>query len=161
MGLVSIAIYQGRKAAETIHAQFRGIEPEPEEELTIISKDKMVLTYYEEKFRNDNLKLALGERLKELDKEISSTFSLEQVIEEAKRCMSCGSCFDCGTCWSLCQDQAIHKPVTKFQPYTFKLDVCKGCNKCAEACPCGYIEMKNPMTGQYAPRDTETGKVIY
>ncbi len=161
LGLVTIAIYQGRKAAETIHAQFRGTEPEPEEDMQIITKDKMVLSYYAEKVRNDNLKLSPEERLKEFDKEISSTYTMEQVIDEAKRCMSCGSCFDCGTCWSLCQDQAIHKPVTKFQPYSFKLDVCKGCNKCAEACPCGYIEMKNPMNGQYAPRDPETGKVIY
>ncbi|MFN3305564.1 MAG: 4Fe-4S binding protein, partial [Candidatus Kapaibacteriota bacterium] len=52
-------------------------------------------------------------------------------------------------------------PVQKFQTYTFKLELCKGCNKCAEACPCGYIEMKDPMTGQIAPRDPETGKVIY
>jgi NADPH-dependent glutamate synthase beta subunit-like oxidoreductase/Pyruvate/2-oxoacid:ferredoxin oxidoreductase delta subunit len=161
LGLVTIAIYQGRKAAETIHSQFRGIEPELEVDLQIITKDKMVFSYYAEKVRNDNFKLSPEERLKEFDKEISSTYSMEQVIDEAKRCMSCGSCFDCGTCWSLCQDQAIHKPVTKFQPYSFKLDVCKGCNKCAEACPCGYIEMKNPMTGQYAPREPETGKVIY
>ncbi|TAL69323.1 MAG: FAD-dependent oxidoreductase [Bacteroidetes bacterium] len=161
LGLVTIAIYQGRKAAETIHCQFRGIEPAAEEELSIVTKDKMVLTYYAEKFRNENLKIGIEERLKDLEKEISFTYTEEQVIDEAKRCMSCGHCFDCGTCWSLCQDQAIHKPVTKFQPYTFKLDVCKGCNKCAEACPCGFIEMRNPMNGQIAPRDQETGKVIF
>ncbi|MCL5992351.1 MAG: NAD(P)-binding protein [Bacteroidetes bacterium] len=161
LGLVTIAIYQGRKAAETIHNQFRGLEPELEEELPIVTKDKMVLTYYAEKFRNENLKLGIEERLKELEKEISSTYTEEQVIDESKRCMSCGYCFDCGSCWSLCQDQAIHKPVVKFQAYTFKLDLCKGCNKCAEACPCGYIEMRNPMNGQIAPRDPETGKVIY
>ena len=161
LGLVTIAIYQGRKAAETIHCQFRGIEPPAEEDLPVITKDKMVLTYYAEKFRNENLKLGIEDRLKELGREISFTYSEEQVIDEAKRCMSCGHCFDCGTCWSLCQDQAIHKPVTKFQPYTFKLEVCKGCNKCAEACPCGYIEMRNPLNGQLAPRDPETGKVIF
>jgi len=71
LGLVTIAIYQGRKAAETIHCQFRGIEPEPEVELPIATKDKMVLTYYAEKFRNENLKLGIEERLKELEKEIS------------------------------------------------------------------------------------------
>ena len=161
LGLVTIAIYQGRKAAETIHCQFRGIEPEPEVELPIATKDKMVLTYYAEKFRNENLKLGIEERLKELEKEISITYTEEQVIDDAKRCMSCGHCFDCGSCWSLCQDQAIHKPVLKFQAYTFKMDLCKGCNKCAEACPCGFIEMRNPMNGQIAQRDPATGKVIY
>src|SRR3989339_139010 len=161
LGLVTIAIYQGRKAAETIHCQFRGIEPEPEVELPIATKDKMVLTYYAEKFRNENLKLGIEERLKELEKEISFTYTEEQVIDEAKRCMSCGHCFDCGSCWSLCQDQAIHKPVLKLQAYTFKMDLCKGCNKCAEACPCGFIEMRNPMNGQIAQRDPAKGKVIY
>ncbi|MDQ1265737.1 MAG: hypothetical protein QG635_888 [Bacteroidota bacterium] len=161
LGLATIAIYQGRKAAETIHYNLRGITPPKEEEQPIIRKDKMVLTYYAEKFRAEALQLSAEERLKGMDLEITSTLSEEQLIEESKRCMSCGACFDCGTCWSLCQDQAIHKPMRKFQTYTFKLDVCKGCNKCAESCPCGYIEMKNPLTGQMALRDPETGKVIY
>jgi len=162
LGLVTIAIYQGRKAAETIHSNFRGIPPEPEEELhqSMIDKNKMVFSYYAEKARNENHKLTPDERIKELEKEISCTFTEEQLIDETKRCMSCGQCFDCGTCWSLCQDQVIHKPLTKFQLYTFKLDLCKGCNKCAEACPCGFIEMKNPLTGQLAERG-EDGRVIY
>lgn len=162
LGLVTIAIYQGRKAAETIHANFRGIPIEPETELehSVVHKNKMVLTYYAEKLRNENNKLGAEERLKELEKEISCTLSEEQLIDETKRCMSCGHCFDCGTCWSLCQDSVIQKPLTKFQTYTFKLDLCKGCNKCVEACPCGYIEMKHPLTGALAERG-EDGRVIY
>ncbi|MCX7909543.1 MAG: NAD(P)-binding protein [Ignavibacteria bacterium] len=163
LGLVTIAIYQGRMAAETIHSTFRGIpiEKDPELSYPIVTKDRIVFSYYTEKFRNEALRLPPEERLAELEKEITCTLTEEQVIEEARRCMSCGSCFDCGTCWSICQDQVIHKPVQKFQTYTFKLELCKGCNKCAEACPCGYIEMKDPFTGQIAPRDPETGKVIF
>lgn len=163
LGLVTIAIYQGRMAAETIHSNFRGIpiEKDPELSYPIATKDRIVFTYYTEKFRNEALRLPPDERLAELEKEITCSLTEEQVIDEARRCMSCGSCFDCGTCWSICQDQVIHKPVQKFQTYTFKLELCKGCNKCAEACPCGYIEMKDPFTGQIAPRDPETGKVIY
>jgi len=163
LGLVTIAIYQGRMAAETIHSTFRGIpiEKDPELSYPLATKDRIVFTYYTEKYRNEALRLPPDERLAELEKEITCTLTEEQVIDEARRCMSCGSCFDCGTCWSICQDQAIHKPVQRFQTYTFKLELCKGCNKCAEACPCGYIEMKDPFTGQIAPRDPETGKVIY
>jgi NADPH-dependent glutamate synthase beta subunit-like oxidoreductase len=163
LGLVTIAIYQGRMAAETIHSTFRGIpiEKDPELSYPLATKDRIVFTYYTEKYRNEALRLPPDERLAELEKEITCTLTEEQVIDEARRCMSCGSCFDCGTCWSICQDQVIHKPVQRFQTYTFKLELCKGCNKCAEACPCGYIEMKDPFTGQIAPRDTETGKVIY
>jgi Fe-S-cluster-containing hydrogenase component 2 len=25
--------------------------------------------------------------------------------------------------------------------YSFKMENCTGCKKCAEECPCGYIEM--------------------
>lgn len=163
LGLVTIAIYQGRMAAETIHSNFRGIpiESDPELSYPIATKDKIVFSYYTEKHRNEMLKLPPEERLAELEKEFTCTFTEEQVIDESRRCMSCGSCFDCGTCWSICQDQVIHKPLQKFQTYTFKLELCKGCSKCAEACPCGYIEMKDPFTGAIAPRDAETGKVIY
>ncbi|MFP4368798.1 MAG: NAD(P)-binding protein [Candidatus Kapaibacterium sp.] len=148
LGLVTIAIFQGRQAAETIHNNFRGITPEPEPDQPIVEKDQIVFSYYTEKARNENLHLPPDERIKELSKEIACTFTEEQVQDEAARCMSCGMCFDCGTCWSLCQDQVIKKPQQKYQQYIFKLDLCKGCSKCAESCPCGYIEMKNPMTGE-------------
>ena len=142
LGLATIAISQGRMAAETIHNKFRGIEPKPEEKLPLIPHDKIILDYYESKLRNEPFVMPPAERLKELGLEISSTLTEEQVISEAMRCMSCGSCFDCGTCWSYCQDQAIVKPVRKYEPYKFKLEFCNGCKKCAEQCPCGYIEMK-------------------
>lgn len=149
LGLVTIAIYQGRRAAETIHCNFRGLEIEEDPDLKVATKDQIVFSYYIEKLREETGALTPEERLDDLNKEITSTYSNDQAIEEAKRCMSCGMCFDCGTCWSLCQDQVIQKPLDKYGEYTFKLDLCKGCSKCAEACPCGYIEMKNPMTGEY------------
>ncbi len=142
LGLATIAISQGRMAAETIHNKFRGIEPEAEEKKPLITHDKIILDYYESKLRNEPFVMPPEERLKELGLEISSTLTEEQVISEAMRCMSCGSCFDCGTCWSYCQDQAIVKPVRKYEPYKFKMEFCNGCKKCAEQCPCGYIEMK-------------------
>ncbi|MFW6232844.1 MAG: FAD-dependent oxidoreductase, partial [Bacteroidota bacterium] len=115
LGLVTIAIFQGRQAAETIHNNFRGITPEPEPDQPIVEKDQIVFSYYTEKARNENLHLPPDERIKELSKEIACTFTEEQVQDEAARCMSCGMCFDCGTCWSLCQDQVIKKPQQKYQ----------------------------------------------
>lgn len=142
LGLVTIAIFQGRKAAETIHNRFRNIVPEPVVKPPVITHDKMVLSFYESMIRNEPVQIPPAERLKELNMEITSTLTDEQIVAEAKRCMSCASCFDCGTCWSYCQDQAILKPVVKYQPYKFKMDFCNGCKKCEENCPCGYIEMK-------------------
>jgi Pyruvate/2-oxoacid:ferredoxin oxidoreductase delta subunit len=40
-----------------------------------------------------------------------------------------------------CQVNAVKKAVVKGEPYSFELKYCDGCKKCAEECPCGYIEM--------------------
>ncbi len=142
LGLVTIAIFNGRRAAETIHNRLQNIQPEPEQKPPVITYDKIILSYYESKLRNEPVRLSPEERLKDLNREITSALTEAQAIDEAKRCMSCGSCFDCGTCWSYCQDQVIVKPLTKHGSYKYKLDFCIGCKKCAENCPCGYIEMK-------------------
>lgn len=141
LGLVTIAIYQGRRAAETIHRELRGLPYTKEEKLEIIKHDKILLNYFEEKARNEAPRMDPEVRLQNQDAEISSTLEQVQAIAEAFRCMSCGSCFDCGQCWSFCQDGAVKKPLIKGQPYTFKMEFCNGCKKCAEQCPCGYIEM--------------------
>ena len=119
------------------------------------------MSFYDDANRIDPNELTPEESLKSMTAEIVETMSPADINAEAKRCFSCGDCFDCGTCWSLCTDSAIHKPIEKFQKYTFKMELCKGCNKCAEACPCGYIDMRNPMNGQLAPREKETGRVIF
>jgi Pyruvate/2-oxoacid:ferredoxin oxidoreductase delta subunit len=144
LGLVTIAIYQGRRVAETIHAHFRGIQLKEDVKLPEIKSDKLMLQYYQDALRHECVKMAVEERFREPWAEITTTLTEDEVIAEARRCMSCGSCFDCGTCWSYCQDQAIVKPLKHGEPYKFKLEFCKGCNKCAENCPCGYLEMRDP-----------------
>ena len=143
LGIAITAIYQGRLAAEAIDAAIKAEPITPPEKIPVIRHDKMKLDFYEEKKRNEVVQMAVEERLKKLDAEISETFTQETAIDEAKRCMSCGMCFDCGSCWSFCQDNAIIKPLikTRGEQYKFKLEFCKGCDKCAENCPCGYIEM--------------------
>jgi len=142
LGLVVDALFHGRRAAQTIHAQLRGLPPVRDEHLTVLKQDKMLLSFYEEvRARNEKKELPAEERLAVFDREITFTFTPEQAIAEAFRCMSCGMCFDCGQCWSFCQDGAIIKPLIPGEPYKFKMDFCNGCKKCAEQCPCGYIEM--------------------
>lgn len=141
LGIAVTAIYHGRKAAEAIHELITG---EPMSELPqqeIIRHEKMKLSYYETKQRTIAAQMPVEERLNKMDAEITATLFQEDAIAEAKRCLSCGACFDCGSCWSFCQDSAIIKPVIKGQPYKFKMEFCNGCKKCAENCPCGYIEM--------------------
>lgn len=142
LGLVIDAIAHGRLAALAIHENLSGETQDfGPDQRGLIKFDKMMLAYYEEKLRNNPETIEPAERLKEIDLEVTRTFSEETAIAEAKRCMSCGKCFDCGSCWSYCQDNAVVKPLIKGEPYKFKLDFCNGCKKCAENCPCGYIEM--------------------
>ena len=81
------------------------------------------------------------ERFKDMHAEIVSTYAQDEAVTESQRCMSCGQCFDCKTCWSYCQDNAIVKPLVNGEPYSAKFEFCTGCKKCAEQCPCGFIEM--------------------
>ena len=141
LGLVVDALFHGRRAAQSIHAEFTGKAAVRDEHLSIIKHDKMLISYYEEKARTEKTEIPAEERLTGFDKEIALTYSREQAVEEASRCMSCGNCFDCSECWSFCQDNAILKPLVVGELYKFKMEFCNGCKKCAEQCPCGYIEM--------------------
>ena len=141
LGLVTTANAQGRQVADFIHAKFRD-QDVSNGKLEVINHEKLMLAWYEEKKRNEREMLAVDERFKDPDAEIQKGLTEEQAIDEAKRCMSCGLCFECGNCWSYCQDSAVVKPLLAHEKYSFKLELCTGCKKCSENCPCGYIEMK-------------------
>ena len=145
LGLVTIALAQGRIAADTIHCKLRGLDPAEHVEMPLIKSEKMQLAFYEKNERAKNEEIPPEQRFADPDAEIKSGLTEEQLMNEAGRCLSCGMCFNCGTCWSFCQDSAIVKPLDPTEPYKFKLEFCKGCDKCAEQCPCGYIEMYDPM----------------
>ena len=52
---------------------------------------------------------------------------------------------DCDNCWMYCQDQVVvklEKTLPAGQHYTYKHELCQGCEKCAEECPCGFIDMR-------------------
>ncbi|UCH84899.1 MAG: hypothetical protein JSW50_04210, partial [Candidatus Latescibacterota bacterium] len=119
--------------SKTMEPSLNGVDP--------IRTDKMLLRYYTAADRVPYQELPVDERFKDMHAEIVSTYAQEEAVTEAKRCMSCGQCFDCGTCWSYCQDNAIVKPLVKGEPYSAKFEFCTGCKKCAEQCPCGFIEM--------------------
>jgi len=140
LDLVTTAIGHGRRAAEAIDRRILGTAPHADG-LSVIRTDRMRLDHYEKKDRNEPSALAVGERLQAVDTEVNLGLTSQQVIEESRRCMSCGYCFDCEKCWLFCQDQAVSKPLQKGVLYTFKMENCTGCKKCAEECPCGFIDM--------------------
>jgi NADPH-dependent glutamate synthase beta subunit-like oxidoreductase/Pyruvate/2-oxoacid:ferredoxin oxidoreductase delta subunit len=70
----------------------------------------------------------------------------KKVVEEAKRCMSCGQCFECDNCVVYCPQIAVFKVKKKDNPTIGRyVDTdytkCIGCHICADVCPTGYIVM--------------------
>ena len=141
LALVTDAVGHGRRAAEAIERHFLGTRP-VEDTRKVIRTDKMQLDHYKPMERLEPATLAVEERMAHLDQEVNLGFTVEQATDEAQRCMSCGYCFDCEKCWMYCQDSAIAKPQEKGMLYLLKLQTCTGCGKCAEICPCGFIEMR-------------------
>jgi len=140
LDLVTTAVGHGRRAAEAIDRSFTGA-PVPEDRMAVIRTDRMQLGHYQQLQRASLQELAVEERFGELDREVSVGLTVDAAIAETQRCMSCGYCFDCEKCWMYCQDQAIEKPMQKGVLYGWKLENCTGCSKCADICPCGFIEM--------------------
>ena len=138
LGLVSIAIAQGRFAAEAIDAHLRGVPLEMPQAPLPIKTDKMKLGWYKPADRHQRPHLPVSQR--GMDTEIEQGLSQEDVIAEAKRCMSCGMCADCETCWMYCSNNCFVR-LPKGEHYKIKMELCNGCKKCAEECPCGYIDL--------------------
>jgi NADPH-dependent glutamate synthase beta subunit-like oxidoreductase/Pyruvate/2-oxoacid:ferredoxin oxidoreductase delta subunit len=138
LGLVSIAIAQGRFAAEAIDAHLRGVPLEMPQAPPPIKTEKMKLGWYKPADRHERPHLPVEQR--GMDTEIEQGLSQEDVIAEAKRCMSCGMCADCETCWMYCSNNCFVR-LPKGEHYKVKLELCNGCKKCAEECPCGYIDL--------------------
>jgi Pyruvate/2-oxoacid:ferredoxin oxidoreductase delta subunit len=139
LALVTDAVGHGRRAAEDIVRAFSGA-PREVDNRKVVYSDKMQFSHYEKLERQTPSHVGLDKRM-DLDTEVNLGFTAEQLLKESNRCMSCGYCFDCEKCWMYCQDQAITKPQDHAFPYGWKLENCTGCSKCAEICPCNFIEM--------------------
>jgi Pyruvate/2-oxoacid:ferredoxin oxidoreductase delta subunit len=125
LNTVSVAIAQGRAVAETIAAFLEGRAVRQSSSAPVIRADHVKLDWYAAMPRSSSEAAQMTEA---------------EAIAEAARCMSCGMCMDCETCWMYCSKNCFSK-LPKGEHYRIKLDLCNGCGKCAEACPCGYIEM--------------------
>jgi NADPH-dependent glutamate synthase beta subunit-like oxidoreductase len=138
LGLVTTAISQGRFAAEAIDAHLRGQKLTPPMAPPTITSERMKLDYYKASARHERPRVPAAQRT--METEIESGLSEAEAFEEAKRCMSCGMCMDCESCWMYCTNECFER-LPKGKHYRVKLELCNGCKKCAEACPCGYIDM--------------------
>jgi NADPH-dependent glutamate synthase beta subunit-like oxidoreductase/glutamate synthase domain-containing protein 3/NAD-dependent dihydropyrimidine dehydrogenase PreA subunit len=114
-GLLTDAIGQGRKAAETISAIIAGRRPARDGRL-VIDKNRVHLAYFDPR--------RLG---------------VEALSACGAECASCGACRDCGICEAVCPQTAITRKEKEDGGYEYVVDEarCIGCGFCAGACPCG------------------------
>ncbi len=67
------------------------------------------------------------------------------VVDEAKRCMSCGLCFECDNCLVFCPQGAVSRTPKKERTTGRYVETdyfkCIGCHICRDVCPSGYIQM--------------------
>jgi formate dehydrogenase major subunit len=143
LGIATTAVAHGRRAAEAAHAQLRGLEPPRKSELPAISRDRLKPEIYEAKARSERAHRPVEEWLTRPDDEIDLGLTREQFLFEAGRCFSCGQCSACERCWMYCTPNCFSKlPEPRPGAYfSVRLDICDGCKKCAEQCPCGFLDM--------------------
>jgi NADPH-dependent glutamate synthase beta subunit-like oxidoreductase/Pyruvate/2-oxoacid:ferredoxin oxidoreductase delta subunit len=134
-GIASAAIAQGRDAA----LLDCGEELSPD--LTCEPTPQVKPERYEQAMRVGQPEVGVPERLRNPELEIASTISEAEFLAEAERCLSCGSCLGCFQCWMYCNAGSF-TPLENPGPgayFAFNLDICEGCGKCIELCPCGFL----------------------
>jgi NADPH-dependent glutamate synthase beta subunit-like oxidoreductase/Pyruvate/2-oxoacid:ferredoxin oxidoreductase delta subunit len=141
LGLAVIAIAQGRFAAESVHAELRGLPAPVREHEPAISAADLNLGAYSERAPAPLPHAASTVWQQEPDAELAHTLDETAFEQEASRCLSCGQCFGCELCFMYC-NPAGYVRVEEVEPgcyFTLAQDACEGCGKCIDLCPCGYI----------------------
>jgi Pyruvate/2-oxoacid:ferredoxin oxidoreductase delta subunit len=72
------------------------------------------------------------------------TWDRERALQEAERCLSCGTCNLCLECVSFCPDASIRLDEHE-TAVVVDLDHCKGCGICAYECARGVITMEETI----------------
>ncbi|MGE0108347.1 MAG: NAD(P)-binding protein [Bdellovibrionales bacterium] len=136
---VTTSIGHGKKAARNIDAWLRnGTYATLKND--VASSDKLNTWYYEKAARNERSVVDAKDRVKDFNA-VRKGLKQDEVLNEARRCLSCGNCFECDNCYGVCPDNAIKK-LGKGKGFEIDYDYCKGCGLCVNECPCGALEMK-------------------
>ncbi len=107
----------------------------------IVSYDDINIDYFSRAARVEAGSLAVNKRIHAFD-EIETTFTINQAMEEARRCFNCGVCNACDNCRIFCPEIAVILQGTERQ---INLDYCKGCGICVFECPRGAMDLEKEL----------------
>lgn len=144
LGIVAESVGQGLRAAQSIDASLRGFTLAPPSRRQPVSTGRVKLRLYDAKPRSSEHRLTPWESLHNPLAEIEQGVSRQQVTYEASRCLGCGTCIGCERCWLYCTPGCFARtpnPAPGAPAFSLALAKCDGCNKCADECPTGFIEM--------------------
>lgn len=141
-GFASLAVAQGRKAAEEIHDRLRGRVGDVAEESLPLDPGGVKIDLYPPRDPVRPASLTAAQALASPTAEVVETIGEEEFLREVDRCFSCGLCFGCNHCWMFCSSGGF-SPLREQGPgayFALSLDLCESCGKCVDLCPCGYLE---------------------
>ncbi|MGC9023449.1 MAG: FAD-dependent oxidoreductase [Chloroflexia bacterium] len=101
------AIGAGKRAARAILHDLRGEEVPPEEERPVARWAPGELEERERQARQRPAVLSPRRRKRDFA-EVERSFTPEQAVAEAGRCLACGPCSECLRCEAVCEPRAIH-----------------------------------------------------
>jgi NADPH-dependent glutamate synthase beta subunit-like oxidoreductase len=150
-GIAGMAIAQGRRAAEAMHAKLRSLPDPAASSSAEAPMPEVKADYYAPRERVRLPSLPIAERLARPDAEVEATLTAEAFSAEVERCFSCGLCFGCEHCFTYCNAGGfVRLAEPKHGAYfALTLDACEACRKCVEVCPCGFLSV--------VPRGTDAG----
>jgi NADPH-dependent glutamate synthase beta subunit-like oxidoreductase/coenzyme F420-reducing hydrogenase delta subunit len=140
------AIASGKKGADAIHRYLRNLPPIEVAETEVIKPlDEQIVSLIVKALRPKMNMLPVEERIKSFD-EVSMGFTRNQALEEAQRCLNCGSgamisedCVACFNCVLVCP---YGVPVAGEEKAKIDISQCQACGICAAECPASAIDVK-------------------
>ncbi|MBW2603132.1 MAG: FAD-dependent oxidoreductase [Deltaproteobacteria bacterium] len=107
----------------------------------IVSHDDINLDYFSQTPRIESEALAINKRMNSFD-EIEATFTVDQSMEETRRCFNCGICNACDNCRIFCPEIAV---IVQGAKRNINLDYCKGCGICVFECPRSAMDLEKEL----------------
>lgn len=149
VGFIIDAIAAGQRAARSIDAYLRGVDPasvQPPEPENLGDLQKKTMSHIRPLKREEMPLLRLDSR-KTTFEEVYLGYTETQAIRAAHRCLTCGAgalvdtdkCIACLTCVRVCPYEV---PLLARGTADVPVDQCQACGICATECPAKAISMK-------------------